>query len=98
MKPVIGTALLGVVSLLLSTTPATALDLGLRQHIFIVGSSTAYPIVSAAAERVARDNAGVTPVVESTGTGGGRRSRGRGPSGTAGGPWATAARSTGMGT
>ena len=71
MKPVIGTALLGVVSLLLSTTPATALDLGLRQHIFIVGSSTAYPIVSAAAERVARDNAGVTPVVESTGTGGG---------------------------
>lgn len=42
-----------------------------RQHILIVGSSTAYPIVSAAAEFIGRQDDLTTPVVESTGTGGG---------------------------
>ena len=42
-----------------------------RQHILIVGSSTAYPIVAAAAERFGRQPDAVAPVVESTGSGGG---------------------------
>jgi phosphate transport system substrate-binding protein len=46
-------------------------DLSLRQHILIVGSSTAYPIVAAAAERIGRQEKMITPVVEATGTGGG---------------------------
>lgn len=42
-----------------------------RQHILIVGSSTAYPIVAAAAERFGRQPGAAAPVVESTGSGGG---------------------------
>lgn len=42
-----------------------------RQHIHIVGSSTAYPIVATAAEHFGRNSPHTTPVVESTGTGGG---------------------------
>jgi len=51
---------------------AGAADLNQRQHILIVGSSTAYPIVAAAAETISR-NGGLStaPVVESTGSGGG---------------------------
>jgi len=52
--------------------PSTgAAELMQRQHILIVGSSTAYPIVAAAAEHFGRETGLVTPVVESTGTGGG---------------------------
>ena len=51
---------------------AGAADLNQRQHILIVGSSTAYPIVSAAAEAISRNGGLATaPVVESTGSGGG---------------------------
>ncbi|MDJ0740879.1 MAG: substrate-binding domain-containing protein [Gammaproteobacteria bacterium] len=42
-----------------------------RRHILVVGSSTTYPIIAAAAERIARDHGMLTPVIESTGTGGG---------------------------
>ena len=57
----------------LSSQPAAAqiLDLPPRQYVTIVGSSTAYPIVAAAAERFGRQSDSRTPVVESTGTGGG---------------------------
>ena len=48
-----------------------AADLSQRQHILIVGSSTAYPIIAAAAERISRQSDMITPVVEATGTGGG---------------------------
>ncbi|MCG6968098.1 MAG: substrate-binding domain-containing protein [Chromatiaceae bacterium] len=50
---------------------AGAVDLSQRQHILIVGSSTAYPIIAAAAERIGREHGLPTPVVESTGSGGG---------------------------
>ncbi len=50
-------------------TTAPAFDQ--RQHILIVGSSTAYPIVAAAAEAIGRNNGLIIPVVESTGSGGG---------------------------
>jgi phosphate transport system substrate-binding protein len=42
-----------------------------RQHILIVGSSTAYPIIASAAERFGREPGLSSPVVESTGSGGG---------------------------
>lgn len=42
-----------------------------RQHVLIVGSSTEYPIIATVAERFGRDPNHATPVVESTGTGGG---------------------------
>jgi phosphate transport system substrate-binding protein len=41
------------------------------QHVQVVGSSTAYPIITAAAEQFGRDSHFATPVIESTGTGGG---------------------------
>jgi phosphate transport system substrate-binding protein len=42
-----------------------------RNHIQIVGSSTVYPFISTVAEEFGRDEKFRTPVVESTGTGGG---------------------------
>ncbi len=48
-----------------------AAELPQRQHLWIVGSSTAYPIVTAAAEQFGRTSEFTTPVVESTGSGGG---------------------------
>lgn len=42
-----------------------------RTHISIVGSSTVYPFVAVIAETFGRDTQHKTPVVESTGTGGG---------------------------
>jgi phosphate transport system substrate-binding protein len=50
---------------------AAAADLNQRRHILIVGSSTAYPIIAAAAEIIGRNTGLPTPVVESTGSGGG---------------------------
>jgi phosphate transport system substrate-binding protein len=44
----------------------------MRRNIRIVGSSTVYPFTKAVAERFARANPGIpSPIVESTGTGGG---------------------------
>ena len=48
-----------------------AVSLNQRQHILVVGSSTAYPIIAAAAEYIGRHSDLVTPIIESTGTGGG---------------------------
>jgi phosphate transport system substrate-binding protein len=42
-----------------------------RDQIRVVGSSTVYPFTTAVAEEFGRSGAGPTPVVESTGTGGG---------------------------
>lgn len=56
---------------LIFTATCSAAYLDDRRHILIVGSSTAYPIVTAAAEQIARRRNMTTPVVESTGTGGG---------------------------
>ena len=42
-----------------------------RQHIQIVGSSTVYPFVASIAETFGRETNYKTPIVESTGTGGG---------------------------
>lgn len=42
-----------------------------RDQIRIVGSSTVYPFTTAVAEQFGRSGGGKTPVVESTGTGGG---------------------------
>lgn len=50
---------------------AAGAELLARQHVLIVGSSTAYPIVAAAAERYGRKPDALAPVVESTGSGGG---------------------------
>jgi phosphate transport system substrate-binding protein len=59
----------GLASLLIST--AAFAELEPRKHVHIVGSSTAYPIIAAAAEHFGRHREHPTPVVESTGTGGG---------------------------
>ena len=44
-----------------------------RDQIRIVGSSTVYPFTTAVAEQFGKTGAGKTPVVESTGTGGGMK-------------------------
>jgi phosphate transport system substrate-binding protein len=44
-----------------------------RNQIRIVGSSTVYPFTTAVAEQVGKSGGGKTPVVESTGTGGGMK-------------------------
>ena len=53
---------------------AVPLHAQMRRNIRIVGSSTVYPFAKAVAERFSRTNPGVpTPIVESTGTGGGMK-------------------------
>lgn len=59
-------ALSALSALLVSVGTAQA-----RDEIFIVGSSTVYPFSSAVAEQLGATSAFPTPVVESTGTGGG---------------------------
>ena len=44
-----------------------------RDQIRIVGSSTVYPFTTAVAEQFGKANGGKTPIVESTGTGGGAK-------------------------
>jgi phosphate transport system substrate-binding protein len=61
----ISTAVAGVLAL---SAPALA-----RDQIRIVGSSTVYPFTTAVAEQFGKSGAGKTPVVESTGTGGGMK-------------------------
>lgn len=58
-------------ALYLAMAQVPAADLPLRQHVVIVGSSTAYPIITTAAEHFHRHGPFHAPVVESTGTGGG---------------------------
>lgn len=54
--------------MLLITTPSIA---GAREQLRIVGSSTVFPFVAAAAEQFGRKGEFRTPIVEATGTGGG---------------------------
>lgn len=53
-----------------AAVPATA---EARDQIRIVGSSTVYPFTTAVAEQFGKSGAGKTPIVESTGTGGGMK-------------------------
>ena len=57
--------------LLLATLLFTHPAFAARDQIRIVGSSTVFPFVAAAAEQFGKDDAYRTPIVESTGTGGG---------------------------
>lgn len=52
---------------------ASQAALAARDHISIVGSSTVYPFTTTVAERFSRATQFKTPVVESTGTGGGMK-------------------------
>lgn len=58
--------MIGLGALALAVTPALA-----RDQIRIVGSSTVYPFTTAVAEAFGKSSGMKTPVVESTGTGGG---------------------------
>lgn len=51
--------------------PLLACSLPERKQIWIVGSSTLYPFIAAAAEQFGRSPDYATPIVEATGTGGG---------------------------
>ena len=55
------------------TIAASQAALAARDHISIVGSSTVYPFTTTVAERFSRGTQFNTPVVESTGTGGGMK-------------------------
>ena len=55
-----------IILFILTASPALA-----REQIRIVGSSTVFPFVAAAAEQFGRNTEFRTPIVESTGTGGG---------------------------
>ena len=70
-RSLVGVGALVVVTLGISVN---AQGLGQREHLFIVGSSTNFPIISAVAERFTRSSTFASPVVESTGTGGGFKS------------------------
>lgn len=67
----LGLVLLGLILTLHLGSAAATPRLPQRQHVLIVGSSTAYPIVAAASEYFGRLPGRLTPVVESTGSGGG---------------------------
>jgi len=69
MKQMARLTLAGLI--MLTLTVGFAANLSPRKHVHIVGSSTAYPIIAAAAEHFGRHHGYTTPVVESTGTGGG---------------------------
>lgn len=60
-------------SLATLTIAASQAALAARDHISIVGSSTVYPFTTTVAERFSRATQFKTPVVESTGTGGGMK-------------------------
>src|SRR5687767_13477566 len=64
----IAAAVLAVAAACSVSSPSVA-----REQIRIVGSSTVYPFTTAVAEQFGRASGGKTPVVESTGTGGGMK-------------------------
>ena len=57
----------------ISACAVTASTASARDQIRIVGSSTVYPFTTAVAEQFGKANGGKTPIVESTGTGGGMK-------------------------
>jgi phosphate transport system substrate-binding protein len=54
-----------------TSEPGATATIGQRDHIKIVGSSTVYPFSTAVAENFGRSTSFKTPIVESTGSGGG---------------------------
>lgn len=68
MSTFITRAVLAAAAVAVSAGAATA-----RDQIRIVGSSTVYPFTTAVAEQFGKANGGKTPIVESTGTGGGMK-------------------------
>ena len=60
-------------SIALLATAALTVSLSARDQIKIVGSSTVYPFSSAVAEELGATTKFPTPVVESTGSGGGMK-------------------------
>ncbi|MFN3483577.1 MAG: substrate-binding domain-containing protein, partial [Rhabdaerophilum calidifontis] len=65
-------ALFGASVAVLALTGVAMAQAG-RDQIRIVGSSTVYPFTTAVAEQFGKSGGGKTPVVESTGTGGGMK-------------------------
>jgi phosphate transport system substrate-binding protein len=61
-------SILAAAALMLAAAPAAA-----RDQIRIVGSSTVYPFATAVAEEFGRSSKFKTPIIESTGTGGGMK-------------------------
>ncbi len=71
MEMTLKSAMLGVATIALAAVPAAA---DARSQMRAVGSSTVYPFAKMVAERVARANPRLgTPIIESTGTGGGMK-------------------------
>jgi phosphate transport system substrate-binding protein len=60
-------------ALLAAVAMLAALPAGARDQIRIVGSSTVYPFATAVAEEFGRSSKFKTPIIESTGTGGGMK-------------------------
>ena len=60
-------------TLALIATAALTISLSARDQIRIVGSSTVYPFSSSVAEELGATTSFPTPVVESTGSGGGMK-------------------------
>jgi phosphate transport system substrate-binding protein len=69
VMPRLPACLLAAFALLLAAPAAPGAEP--RDHVIVVGSSTVYPFATAVAESVGRSRRWKTPVVESTGTGGG---------------------------
>ena len=65
--------LAATISVAVAGLVATTAVASARDQIRIVGSSTVYPFTTAVAEQFGKSGAGKTPVVESTGTGGGMK-------------------------
>ena len=65
--------LAATISVAVAGLVATSAVASARDQIRIVGSSTVYPFTTAVAEQFGKSGAGKTPVVESTGTGGGMK-------------------------
>jgi phosphate transport system substrate-binding protein len=64
---------LAAASLMIASAATTSLAAGGRDYVSIVGSSTVYPFCTAVAEQFGKATKFKTPVVESTGTGGGMK-------------------------
>ena len=62
-----------LVQILCAVVLFSSLAQAAEQSIKVVGSSTVYPFTTVVAERFGKDTKYATPVVESTGTGGGMK-------------------------
>ena len=71
MESSVNSKFLSLAAVAVASTVAFAGAASARDQIRVVGSSTVYPFTTAVAEQFGKSGAGKTPVVESTGTGGG---------------------------